>query len=429
MINDCIGDDTRRSSKRMRPLTNGASIDFEMLDVGCGSKPKGDVNVDFFQSGFNPQTGDQIQGEFMSPKKTRNFIVSDAMNLPFKDGAFEVVFSSHTIEHVKSPSVMLREMCRVAKRKVIIRFPHRKGSGAKMPHHLNYLDENWFKRASDLLGFRSTHFVTAYEGLITSSLRKICPRALQSTLPWRALGRFERSRLGKKLRLPFEMEVWIRKQCNPADSAKVKFIVVYNIPKFFKLFFSSSPYVPAESVIAYHNINKEPLSRFFNKTVQEHLQENVWFVFCHQDYVLKEDLQPRLKGKNFGTIFGPIGARLSGDKGGRIIQTDGTPVGRKLDEDTPVQTLDEMCLIAHSEVFRQGLMFDERFPFHFYGADLCMQAYKMGFDVMAMQLECQHKSRTLQGDLASSEYLSSLDMFKEKWKQFLPVRTTTRLIT
>jgi hypothetical protein len=74
-------------------------------------------------------------------------------------------------------------------------------------------------------------------------------------------------------------------------------------------------------------------------------------------------------------------------------------------------------------------MFDERFPFHFYGADLCMQAYKMGFDVMAMQLNCQHKSRNLHGDIASSEYLSSLDMFKEKWKQFLPVRTTTRLIT
>lgn len=90
-----------------------------------------------------------------------------------------------------------------------------------------------------------------------------------------------------------------------------------------------------------------------------------------------------------------------------------------------MQTLDEMCLIAHSEVFRQGLSFDERFRFHFYGADLCMQAYILGFDVMAMQLKCQHKSKTIHGDVTSKDYLTALEMFSEKWKRFSPVRTTT----
>ena len=112
-----------------------------------------------------------------------------------------------------------------------------------------------------------------------------------------------------------------------------------------------------------------------------------------------------------------------------ILQTDGKPAGYQLEADTPVQTLDEMCLIAHSEVFKQGLSFDERFRFHFYGADFCMQAYVSGFDVLAVQLKCQHKSRFLHGDVISQEYLSSLNLFKGKWKQFLPIRTTTKLVT
>jgi SAM-dependent methyltransferase len=409
-------------------MAKGTRIDFKMLDVGCGTKPKGDVNIDSFRGGFNPQTGNQIQGEFRSPQKIKNFIISDAMHLPFKDESFEVVFSSHTIEHVQNPSAMLREMWRVAKRKVIIRYSHRRGSWAKKPSQVNYLDENWFKQTSNLLGFKIAQFATTYEGLFTSMLKKIFPHALQSTLLWKALRRFEISRLGEKFMVPLEMEVWARKSFYSADSVKVKFIVVYNIPEIFKRYFSSSPYASPDNVVAYHNTDKESIPKFFNKVIQEHLQENIWFVFCHQDFILQEDLSPRLKGKDTGTIYGPIGARPGENRFffGMLLQTDGTPIGRQLKENTPVQTLDEMCLIVHSEVFRQGLLsFDERFRLHFYGADLCLQAYQSGFDVVAMQLKCQHKSRTFCGDLTAPEYLSARKIFGEKWKPFLPVKTTS----
>lgn len=425
-----MGAGEAKSAGSIGLMAKGTHIDFKMLDVGCGTKPKGDVNVDVFRGGLNPQTGDQIQGELMSPQKIKNFMVADAAHLPFKNGSFEVVFSSHTIEHAQNPSTMLREMCRVAKGKVIIRCPHRKGSGAKMPYHLNYFDENWFKEASAILGFKSNQFVASYDYPITSILKKICPSKLQTTLPWRALRHFERVNLNEKTQIPFEIEVWMRKMSNVADSGKVKFVVVYNKPKVFKDCFASSPHVSSESVTAYYNINNEPLPKIFNKIIQEHLQEDIWFVFCHQDFILKEDIQPRLKDKEVEAIYGPIGIRLGDDRfTGMIMQTDGTPTGRQLDEDTPVQTLDEMCLIAHSRVFRKGLLFDERFRFHFFGADFCMQAYVSGFDVLAMQLRCQHKSSTLHGDFTSPEYLSSLSMFKEKWKHFLPVRTTTKCIT
>lgn len=410
-------------------MTKQDSLDFNMADIGFGTIPRGDVNVDFFRSGFNPQTGDQTKGGFVSPMKVKNFVLADATHLPFKDDAFNVAFSSHTIEHVQNPLLMLREMCRISKRKAILRFPHRRGSGAVMPYHVNYLDESWFQRASAILGFEGVQFTTSYDYPISSRIRKLAPNWFQKTLPWRALQHFERKRLREKIRIPFEMEAWVKKNRDLTDSAKVKFVVVYNRPEIFKKCFASSPYVSSDNVIAYHNVNDEPLPKLFNKMVQENSRENLWFAFCHQDFVLREDLTSRLKGKSIEAIYGPIGIPLAESRLlGMITQANGVPIGIPLERDTPVQTLDEMCLIAHSTVFRQGLSFDERFRFHFYGADLCMRAYTMGFDVIATQLKCQHKSRTLTGDLTSPEYAASLNMFRKKWKHLLPIKTSTTLI-
>jgi len=50
-------------------MTEDAHSEFNMLDVGFGTLPRGDVNVDFFRSGFNPQTGDQIKAALCLRKK------------------------------------------------------------------------------------------------------------------------------------------------------------------------------------------------------------------------------------------------------------------------------------------------------------------------------------------------------------------------
>jgi hypothetical protein len=400
---------------------------FGKLDVGCGTKPKGDVNVDFFGKGFNPQTGDQVQGNFMAPKRIRNFVMADASHLPFKDGAFKVVLSWHTIEHVQDPFLMFKELCRVAKRKVIVRCPHREGSGGVMPYHVNFFDEAWFKKASDAIGLPNRQFITIFDYPISAKLEKTGLRFARKTLPWRAMKRFERQHLMKKIHVPWEIEAWIKKESVPAATDDAKYVVVYNRPRIFEKAFSSSKHIPKEKVTAYFNTTREPLPRFYNKTVAQHIDENVWFVFCHQDFVIEEDLKKRLKGKDTEAVYGPIGVRVGADTlTGLITQTDGTTVGHPIgEEDAPVQTLDEMCLIVHANVFREGLRFDEQFAFHFYGADFCMQAYLMGFDILAMQLKCQHKSRTIHGDLESAEYLATRELLRKKWVRFLPLRTTT----
>jgi ubiquinone/menaquinone biosynthesis C-methylase UbiE len=404
-----------------------------ILDVGCGSKPTGDVNVDFFKGGWNPQTGDQKRGEYVDTHNINNFVLADACHLPFKDESFNVAFSSHTIEHVQNPLLMLREMCRVAKRKVVVRCPHRKGSGAVMPYHINYFDEDWFKKASEKLGMNSRQFITAYDFLITERFKKRCPKSmlpiLEKSLPYRAVRRFERAVASRRIfPIPFELEVWIKKKAN-LRSRKLVFVVVYNNPTTFKKCFCSSLYASKENMVAIHNEKNEGLPVIFNRVVKKYHSRDVWLVFCHQDFVLKEDLQPIMRCKDTEAVYGPIGARSGSTKlFGRVIQTNNTPIGDSLGDDAPVETLDEMCLIIHSSLFRQGLKFDERFRFHFYGADLCMQATTVGFDVLATQLNSQHKSRALSGNVGSAEYLEALRMFREKWKEALPIRTTTKLL-
>jgi hypothetical protein len=235
--------------------------------------------------------------------------------------------------------------------------------------------------------------------------------------------------LGMIIQTPYELEVQMRKTPFQTGYEKALFVVVYNELRTFNTCFASSSFVQHEKTISFYNQQNEALPTIFNRVIKENAREDCWFIFCHQDFVLKEDLQVCLRELDTNTIYGPVGVRV-GDNTfyGQIIQTDNSRKGSSLDEPTMVHTLDEMCLIAHSLAFKEGLAFDERFKFHFYGADLCMNAYVSGFDVCALQFNCQHKSKTLGGDKTSESYLKALSLFREKWVNFLPIKTTTALI-
>jgi ubiquinone/menaquinone biosynthesis C-methylase UbiE len=71
----------------------------ELLDVGCGDVPKGDVNLDLFYYG---------RGE--------NFVFGEAHHLPFKNKSFIKVYSKHCLEHLENPLVFFMEAKRVLKK-------------------------------------------------------------------------------------------------------------------------------------------------------------------------------------------------------------------------------------------------------------------------------------------------------------------------
>ena len=79
-----------------------------ILDVGCGSKPRGDVNVDALFP-------DDEWKKRVNYKSTLNFVKAEAAHLPFKDKCFQEVFSSNLLEHVEDEGLVLEEMKRVCK--------------------------------------------------------------------------------------------------------------------------------------------------------------------------------------------------------------------------------------------------------------------------------------------------------------------------
>jgi SAM-dependent methyltransferase len=88
-----------------------------ILDVGCGSNPKGDINIDAFPNDFSHHEAT------WNPKNVKNFVLANAHSLPFRDNVFRGVLCSHTLEHLEHPLVGLREMNRVCDGTVQITIP------------------------------------------------------------------------------------------------------------------------------------------------------------------------------------------------------------------------------------------------------------------------------------------------------------------
>lgn len=80
-----------------------------MLDCACGLNPvegvKDAVHVDLCRT-------------YMGKKNCAD-VIADAHFLPFRDGVFSAVFSSHTLEHCCNPLLVLKEFSRVGKVLVI----------------------------------------------------------------------------------------------------------------------------------------------------------------------------------------------------------------------------------------------------------------------------------------------------------------------
>lgn len=102
-------------------LEKGLGLKKELiLDVGCGHKGRGDVNVDLYPI-YKPSQ--RANGWKLQIRKIRNFIRADVHYLPLKSKVFKVVYAEHLLEHCKHPLMVAKEFERVSKGKVIIKVP------------------------------------------------------------------------------------------------------------------------------------------------------------------------------------------------------------------------------------------------------------------------------------------------------------------
>jgi SAM-dependent methyltransferase len=106
----------------------------EILDIGCGNSPKGDVNCDLFV-GETPHL--MNKQKLIEPKKIPNFVNCSAEFLPFKDRSFDIVNASEVLEHIVNPPYLIKEMKRVSREIITIDVPNlRRFFAEENPHHV-----------------------------------------------------------------------------------------------------------------------------------------------------------------------------------------------------------------------------------------------------------------------------------------------------
>lgn len=114
-----------------------------ILDVGCGVFPHGTVNCDLYVR----DAGHRGEYATINPKTIRNFVLCDGQHLPFKNACFNLVYSSHVIEHTIFPEVFLMELVRVSKSRISLKCPYLFGEALnphKCPGHHHHLNKRWF---------------------------------------------------------------------------------------------------------------------------------------------------------------------------------------------------------------------------------------------------------------------------------------------
>jgi SAM-dependent methyltransferase len=162
-----------------------------------------------------------------------------------------------------------------------------------------------------------------------------------------------------------------------------------------------------------------------------------WIVCVHQDVYLPEGWDRMLthRLREAETRFGPIGvAGMIGAASVGVVQPHAVSplVGWVVDRDrilrgpeplpARAETLDELVLVLPRAT---PLRLDPALGFHFYGADLCLQARELGLAAVAVENLCFHNQRGV--DLPP-DFFSSGRAFARKWSGQLPVKTICAVI-
>lgn len=163
------------------------------------------------------------------------------------------------------------------------------------------------------------------------------------------------------------------------DSSKVEFIPVYNKNNHFTV---------TEALNAATDV-----------------ADGDFIFYCHQDVLFPDNwLENFRAAKNSVGNFGVVG--FEG------ISKKGSPVSCRSMRNKASQralTLDELCLVVRSE---NNLRFDERQKFHFYGADICLNANEKGLPNYVFGVNVNHLSG------GGKNIRRDPELFKEESRKF-----------
>lgn len=120
---------TRRVAEAVLAAVEGEAV----LDVGAG---RGWLLARLAARGWGPVVGVDVTPPRGAPGA--HLAVADAEALPFRDGAFDTVTCCHVLEHVQDAAAAVRELRRVARRRLVVVVPRQREYRATFDLHLRF---------------------------------------------------------------------------------------------------------------------------------------------------------------------------------------------------------------------------------------------------------------------------------------------------
>jgi SAM-dependent methyltransferase len=126
------------------------------IDVGC-------ADAFMFRDIARDRTVEvDVDRRFKEKNRGLNFFLADAHHLPFRDGSFDVAVLGETLEHVRDPVQVLREVYRVCKVKLVLTVPVEREWEPQVkpfttPSHIRFYDEEMLRshlREAGIEGYR-----------------------------------------------------------------------------------------------------------------------------------------------------------------------------------------------------------------------------------------------------------------------------------
>lgn len=232
----------------------------------------------------------------------------------------------------------------------------------------------------------------------------------------------------------------------PSTAAPTRMRVVCGTRKDREDFFSATPLGRSLSLNRPPGVelrlfprNSEGLPALYNAAISESIQDDVIFLFVHDDIHLCDfHWASRIaSGLSAFDVIGLVGnrRRVPGQTGWLFIDERLTRDSREnlsgvighgpgyppqsIDAFGPagqaVKLLDGALLAVSSATLRaKSLRFDERFDFHFYDLDFCRQAEQAGLRMGTWPISVVHESG---GNFASDGWRRGYDIYLDKWQE------------
>ena len=155
---------------------------------------------------------------------------------------------------------------------------------------------------------------------------------------------------------------------------------------------------------------------------------DAWFVFCHQDWQIIDDINVILKTLDKSCIYGPIGSKIETYEDKVIRKLTGFCIEKKINQDDLkitgnyknekeiTDTFDCQAMIIHSSLVKKyNLRFDENLKWDLYIEDFCINAkLKYKISSYAINICCCHHSNTGWNNIPQS-YYDSLKYVNQKY--------------